>query len=314
MKGVKMLNRGSLLKQIETLLKSQGFKTSDIYEQGSFDLVARKKLQILLLKTFLNIDSINEQNAHEMKQLANIFLASPIIIGEKSRNGFLEEGAIYERYDIPTIGFDTFKNMIMYNEFPEILADRGGYFVKIDGNVIKQYREDYSLSLKELAGLAHVSRATMYKYENGIVRANAETAMILEEILNTKVTLDIDLLKPKQEDIKYNEDINDLSKLGYGVLSTNKSPFDAVAKMKSSDEHSPLLTNVEKNRSEKTLKRMAIPLKDLSMVTTSEPVFIINNDKIKESIGTIPVIKSWELKEFENSKELIKMIKERKEN
>ena len=27
---------------------------------------------------------------------------------------------------------------------------------------------------------------------------------------------------------------------------------------------------------------MAIPLKDLSMVTTSEPVFIINNDKIKE--------------------------------
>lgn len=309
-----MLNRGSLLKQIETLLKSQGFKTSDIYEQGSFDLVARKKLQILLLKTFLNIDSINEQNAHEMKQLANIFLASPIIIGEKSRNGFLEEGVIYERYDIPTIGFDTFKNMIMYNEFPEILADRGGYFVKIDGNVIKQYREDYSLSLKELAGLAHVSRATMYKYENGIVRANAETAMILEEILNTKVTLDIDLLKPKQEDIKYNEDINDLSKLGYGVLSTNKSPFDAVAKMKSSDEHSPLITNIEKNRSEKTLKRMAIPLKDLSMVTTSEPVFIINNDKIKESIGTIPVIKSWELKEFENSKELIKMIKERKEN
>ncbi|MBR3141007.1 MAG: transcriptional regulator, partial [Methanobrevibacter sp.] len=102
--------------------------------------------------------------------------------------------------------------------------------------------------------------------------------------------------------------------LGYGVLSTNKSPFDAVAKMKSSDKDSPLITNVEKNRSEKTLKRMAIPLKDLSMITTSEPVFIINNDKISQTIGTIPVIKSWELKEFENSKELIKMIKERKEN
>ena len=247
--------------------------------------------------------------------MANIFLASPIIIGEKSRNGLLEEGVIYERYEIPTIGFDTFKNMILYNEYPEILADRGGYFVKIDGNVIKQYREEYSMSLKDLANLAHVSRATMYKYENGIVRANTETAMILEEILNTKVTLDIDLLKqPQKEDIEYSDDVNDLSKLGYGVLSTAKSPFDAVAKMKSSDKHSPLMANVEKNRTEKTLKRMAVPLKDLSMVTTSEPVFIINNDKIKESIGTIPVIKSWELKEFENSKELLKMIKERKEN
>ena len=171
------------------------------------------------------------------------------------------------------------------------------------------------MSLKDLASLAHVSRATMYKYENGIVRANTETAMILEEILNTKVTLDIDLLKqPQNEEVKYSDDVNELSKLGYGVLSTNKSPFDAVAKMKTSDKHSPLMANVEKNRNEKTLKRMAIPLKDLSMVTTSEPVFIINNDKIKESIGTIPVIKSWELKEFENSKELLKMIRERKEN
>ena len=312
-----MLTRSQLLQQIENLLKSQGYKTSDIYEQGSFDIVARKNLLILLLKTFQNIDSINESNAHEMKQLANIFLASPIIIGARSRNGMLEEGVIYERYDIPTIGFDTLKNMILYNEYPEILADRGGYFVKIDGNVIKQYREEYSLSLKDLADLAHVSRATMYKYENEIVRANTETAMILEEILNTKVTLDIDLLKqPQPEDIKFSEgeDTIDLSKLGYGVVSTNKSPFDAVAKMKSSEKHSPLMANVEKNRTEKTLKRMAVPLKDLSMVTTSEPVFIINNEKIKKSIGTIPVIKSWELKEFENSKELLKMIRERKEN
>ena len=296
-----MLTRSQLLHNIENLLTSQGFKTSDIYDQGSFDIVARKNLQILLLKTFLNIDSINEQNAHEMKQLANIFLASPIIIGEKSRNGLLEEGVIYERYEIPTIGFETLKNMIVYGEYPEILADRGGYFVKIDGNVIKQYREEYSMSLKD--------------YENGIVRANTETAMILEEILNTKVTLDIDLLQqPQKDNIKYSDDVNDLSKLGYGVLATNKGPFDAVAKMKTSEKQSPLMANVEKNRTEKTLKRMAIPLKDLSMVTTSEPVFIINNDKIKESIGTVPVIKSWELKEFENSKELLKMIKERKEN
>ena len=94
------------------------------------------------------------------------------------------------------------------------------------------------------------------------------------------------------------------------MVSTNKSPFDAVAK----DKNSSLIANVEKNRSQKTLKRMAVPLKDLSMITSSEPVFIINNDKIKESLGTIPVIKSWELKEFERSQELLKLIRERKEN
>lgn len=71
-----MLNRSKMLQEIDNLLTSEGYKTSNIYDQGSFDLVARKNLLILLLKTFLNIDSINEANAHEMKQLANIFLAS----------------------------------------------------------------------------------------------------------------------------------------------------------------------------------------------------------------------------------------------
>lgn len=314
-----MRNRNNMIQELESFLKSEGFETSNIYDQGSFDIVARKKLLILLLKTFKNIDSVNEKNAEEMKQLANIFLASPLIIGEKSRNGKLEEGVIYERYDIPTIGIETLKNIIRYKEFPEIIADRGGYFVKIDGNVLRQYRDEYSLSLKDLADLAHVSRATMYKYENGIVKANTETAMLLEEILNTKITIDIDILKPPENDetIKYSksgEETDYLSKLGYNVVPTNKSPFDAAAKMEESKKNSPLIANIEKNRNEKLLKKMAVPLKDLSLITSSEPVFIINNEKISESLGDIPVIKSWELKEFEKSSELLKLIKERKEN
>lgn len=49
-----MLNRSKMLQEIDNLLTSEGYKTSNIYDQGSFDLVARKNLLILLLKTFLN--------------------------------------------------------------------------------------------------------------------------------------------------------------------------------------------------------------------------------------------------------------------
>lgn len=312
-----MTNRKQIIQEITKMLNSEGFETSNIYDQGAFDIVARRNLLILLLKAFENIDSVNEQNSKEMKQLASIFLASPIIVGEKSRKGPLEEGVVYERYEIPAVSVSTLKNMIFYGEYPEILADRGGYYVKIDGNVLKQFREEYSLSLKDLADLAHVSRATMYKYENEMVRANTETAIQLEEVLNTKITLDIDIFKPKQfdEPINYNptKDNEDLSKLGFGVVSTNRSPFDTVAKIEK-EKSNPLMANLEKNRDEKTLKRMAIPLKDLSLITSSDPVFIINNEKIGDSFDEIPVIRSWELKEFEHSKELIKLIKERREN
>ena len=308
-----MLIRTELIKELMNLLVSEGFKTSDVYEQRCFDLIARKNLLILLLKAFTNVDSINEAHAEEMRKLSQIFLASPIIIGEKSKNGPLEEDVVYERHGVPAICLETLKNMILYKEFPEILADRGGYYVKINGNVLKEYREEYSLSLKDLADLAHVSRTTMYKYENGIVKTNPETAMMIESILNTKITVDIDLFEPPKEMENIESKSKDLNRLGFGVVSTTKSPFDSIAASEEKNKPS-LMVNMEKNRKFKTLEKMAIPLKDLSAITSSESAFIIKNKKFKESIDGIPVIKSWELKEFESSKELLKIIKERRYN
>ena len=322
-------NRNQLIREVYQLLNKEGFETSNIYEQSCFDIVARKKLLILLLKVLVNIDSINESHVEEIRQISNVFLASPIIVGVKSKNHILEEDVVYERHGLPAIGLETLKNMIVYDEYPEILADRGGYYVQINGNVLKEYREEYNLSLKDLADLAHVSRATMYKYENGMVRANTETAMLLEEILNTKITLDIDLFEPYQEDIKLKADTSNLNqtqgsnaqnlaKLGFGVVSTNKSPFDALAKAEiaTKKKENPLIANlnVQDEQNTKTLKKMAISLKDLSLVTSSDPFFVLNDDRIKDSIDGIPVIKSWEMKEVENSKEFLFLIRERRNN
>ena len=40
--------------------------------------------------------------------------------------------------------------------------------------------------------------------------------------------------------------------------------------------------------------------------------FILKDDKIQDAIDGIPVIKSWEMKEFDHSDEFLKLIKERK--
>ncbi|OWT32920.1 transcriptional regulator [Methanobrevibacter sp. 87.7] len=306
-------NRKQLIQEINKILTTEGFQTSNIYNQSCFDMLARRQLILLLMKVLVNIDSVNESHVEEIRKISDVFLASPILVGLKTRNHPLEEDVVYERHGIPAVSINTFKNMIINNEFPEILADRGGYFVNINGDVLKECRNKYSLSLKDLANLAHVSRETIYNYENGKVKANIETAMMLEEVLNTKITFDIDLLEPYQnnEEIKTNEN-NDLAKLGFGVVSTEKSPFDALAKPNTKkNKESPLITDLEKNRDIKTLKKMAVPLKDLSLITLANPFFIIKNDKFKESIEGIPVIKSWELKEADDSAKFLKLVKER---
>ncbi|MDR0901110.1 MAG: transcriptional regulator [Methanobrevibacter sp.] len=330
-------NRNQVIQEINQLLTGSGFETSGVYHQSCFDMAARKKLLLLLLKVLVNIDSMNEAHVHEIRKVAATFLASPLIVGIKSRNYELEEDVVYDRHGIPAIGIETLKNIVLYDEYPDVLADRGGYFVNINGDILREYRDEYSMSLKDLADLAHVSRETIYKYENGIVRANSETAILLEDILNTKITVDINLFEvPEEKTLQKDEkgDLNekknnpvntktkDLTKLGFGVVETKKTPFDALAKLENNLDSdtpnflngSPLIASLEENRTPKTLHKIAISLKDLSLITNSESFFIINNEKIKESLDGIPVIRSWELKESEDSTEFLKIIKERQDN
>ncbi|MDR2623285.1 MAG: transcriptional regulator [Methanobrevibacter sp.] len=311
-------NKNNIIDELIQLLLSEGFETSNIYEKSCFDIFARRELLLLLFKVLVNIDSVNETHVHEIKKISSVFSASPLIVGLKSRNNPLLEDVVYERYGIPAIGVKTLKNMIIYEEYPKLLADRGGYYVQINGDVLKEYREEYSLSLKNLADLANVSRETIYKYENNLVRANPETVMILEEILNMKITLNIDLFEFKdlKEDVEVNnsptnDETKNLVNLGFDVIPTKKTPFNVLSKLKNHEY--PFMTSLEENKVPRPLHKIALSLKDLSLITGSESFFIINNEKFKDSLNGIPVVSSWELKEIENSSEFLKIVKERRD-
>ena len=333
MSGIPM-HRDQVLIEITELLTNHGFETSNIYDRSCFDMVARRELILLLLKVLINVDGFSSQQAQEIKRLAKTFLASPLIVGFKSKTEPLEEDVVYERHGIPVVAPETLRNMVVDEVYPEILADRGGYYVNIDGEILKEVRERESLSLKDLADIAHVSRETIYKYEHGMVRAYPETAMLLESILNMKITLSIDLFKvpetksdllkssetksetekAKVKDVT-NKEPKELIKLGFGVLPTYRTPFDAISQ--TNYKHSPekeniLITNLEKNRSKQILKKMALNVKDLSDITQKEAVFIMESKKVAGCIEGIPAVNTNEIDEMENCREFIRLIKERK--
>lgn len=323
------MHRDQVLLEITELLANHGFETSNIYDRSCFDMVARRELILLLLKVLINVDGFSSQQALEIKRLARTFLASPLIVGFKSKTEPLEEDVVYERHGIPVVAPETLRNMVADEVYPEVLADRGGYYVNIDGKLLKDLRERDKLSLKDLADVAHVSRETIYKYEHGMVRAYPETAMLLESILNMKITLSIDLFKtpeteadimenePAQEPNKPEQDIpnepKELIKLGFGVVPTNRTPFDAISQANNKKEkENILLTNLEKNRNKQMLKKMALNIKDLSDITQKEAVFIMQSKRIIECIEGIPAVNTNEICEMENCREFIRLLKERK--
>jgi len=327
MSGIPM-HRDQVLVEITELLSKYGFQTSNIYDRSCFDMMARRELILLLLKVLINVDGFSNQQALEIKRLAKTFLASPLVVGFKSKTEPLEEDVVYERHGIPVVAPQTLRNMVVDEVYPEILADRGGYYVNIDGHLLSEVREKENLSLKDLADIAHVSRETIYKYEHGMVRAYPETAMLLESILNMKITLSIDLFKsPEKESeilkqetsqndddkVPENKEPRELIKLGFGVQPTYRTPFDAISQAKNQKEkENILLTNLEKNRNKQVLKKMALNVKDLRDITQKEAVFIMESKRIVECIEGIPAVNTHEICQMQNCRELIRLIKERK--
>lgn len=337
------INREQILQDITLLLSTYGYKTSNIYERTCFDILARKDNILIILKILVNIDSLSKSQAEELSKISGTFLASPIIIGLKSKTSPLEDDVVYERHEIPAISPQTLCDIIVNQMHPEILAKRGGYYVKINGELLKQLREKRNLSLKELADLSHVSRETIYKYEQGNSQTYPQTALMLEEILNSPITVSINLLESdniQQLDTTIQEPM-ELIKLGYEIKKSNKTPFDAVSirpednmevanlkkvlsekldeieKIQKSlnkkiNNHELLITNMDRNRNKKTLEKMAEKTSDIAAVTGHNALFVLKHEQENNSINKIPAIYTWELEDMEKNSELKKLIDERK--
>lgn len=339
------ITRENMLYDINVLLNTYDFQTSKIYDRSCFDILARRDDILIILKIYKNIDSLTQSQAEELSKVAGTFLASPIIIGLKSKHNYLEEDVVYERYELPVISPQTLCNIIANEIHPEILSKRGGYYVKVDGKMLKQMREKYNLSLKELADLSHVSRETIYKYEQGNSQTYPETLLMLEEILNTKLSVDINLFESdyyKSLDRKIKEP-RELINLGYDVKSSNKTPFDAISERKLENKklnklkekledtlieveklkrevnkqrvrNNILITNMERRRDEKKLNQIADQTHDIAEITQNEALFVLEDSKDKKIIKKVPSIYTWELKDMDNFEDLIKLIKERKQD
>ena len=130
-----MMDKELLAERVEEVLMKAGFSTSDrcYLRPRSFDLAARKGDLLLLLKILSNIDGLNEQTAVEVRRLSNNLFASPLLVGEKTRDQFLERGAVYFRYGIPTLSLPTLPTACWRESCPWSMLRMGGFMCALTG-------------------------------------------------------------------------------------------------------------------------------------------------------------------------------------
>lgn len=304
--------------EVRDVLAKTGFYLSEkTNTRGlSFDAVARRDEVLLLVKVLLNVDAFSRQSAEELKMIATTLKGSPLLIGERSGAGPLEDGVIYSRSGVPILSRQTFKDFFVQGVPPFIFSAPGGLYVKLDGEALRRAREEKEISLGALADIAGVSRRAIQMYLEGM-SATVDIALRLEEFVGEPLVVPMDPFQYSsrvadqlgnfEEFERFERDVFErLYRLGYDVLPTVKCPFEAFTK----DREIVLLTGVTSAKERADEKGTIVA--NLARIVERDSVLFVERRVSKTTLGGTAVIGRDELRKIRDRAEILELIEERK--
>ena len=312
------VQRGDLIDDVRSLLARAGFAVSERCDLRpvSFDLVARRDRNLLILKVLTNVDALTEAIASEIKLLCRFLEGRPLLVGLRAGAGTLEDGVIYNRHDIPIVTPTTMAEYVLDGTPPMVFAVPGGFYVHLDHDALRQARTDRGVSLGTVAQIAGVSRRAIQMYEQGM-SASIDAAMRLEEFLQRELIRPTDPLAafdpgaaiPAPEPAPETDPMEAfvrrvLESLGYQVRATRRSPFHAL----STQQTDTVLTGM--GRDSPNLRRRARIVESVSRIT-EKPGFFVVERTTRTHIDGVPVVSRTELRRLTDPDKVLQLILER---
>ena len=297
-----------LLQQVTSVLLMAGFEVSERFSlrPRSFDMIASNGYATLVIKVVSHIDSVGEETACDLDQVAHYLRGAPLVVGERARDAELERGAVYVRYGIYAISVATLHDYLVEGIPPLIYASPGGLYVNINGDTLKKIREARNMSLGDLGHLLGVSRRTISKYESGM-GTTLDIAQKIEEIFDIGLVQAIDLTGNEPR-FRHEADRNlgkgpmeFLEEIGMRLHALHRAPFQAMITYRS---HT-ILTGY--GTSQKVLKRAAL-IGNISQVTRTHAMCVCIDHHREQKIGKTLVIGEDRLHRIQDGAELIDLI------
>ncbi|UCC33940.1 MAG: helix-turn-helix domain-containing protein, partial [Candidatus Bathyarchaeota archaeon] len=240
-----MMKRTEILTATESILKEAGFQISErcVARPSCFDLVVRKKEQLALMKVYVNIGNVSTEDATELQAISECISATPFFICTENRKKPLEDDTVYSRYHTYTITPKTLEDTAVHGMYPLVEAGPGGYYVRLDGEKIRERRQRLGLSIGKLADMIGISRRTLYGYEKDMAKASVSVAYNLEWTLGVPVVKSIDIFQSNSKKRGFlaaakriitrhgflQKVLNKFAQIDFEVSCMSRAPFDFIA-------------------------------------------------------------------------------------
>jgi putative transcriptional regulator len=310
------MKRAEILDTSENILEKAGFQRSKrcTSRPSCFDFAAQKDEKLAFIKVYANIGNVSAKDASELQTISKCFSSTHLIIGEKTRRKPLEDDTVYSRYNIYAINPKTLEDVVLRGMYPLVEAGPGGYYIKLDGNLIREKRQERELSVGKMAEMMGISRRTLYGYERGMAKASVSAAYKLEWVLGIPVVQFIDVLQPASDEagffaaakriiVKHRSlqtVFRKFAQFNFRVAYTGRAPFDFIVQC--SGKELKIIGGVA-DKKEQNVDPRTEEIISLGKVINAQPVFITDGEKIPNN--NIPLIHNEDLVKMRDPEEFI---------
>lgn len=338
----------NIVDDVENTFNQSGFDTirCDLaVPRCCFDIFAYQLAEnfhrAIITKVIHNIDGLSSKHIIEINAIAKFLDALPIVIGDSNRRNKLAEDTLYFRMkkQITAISRSTLRNMLVENTEPYLIATRGSFNTRIDGDKLRKKRKELNISRKYLSEKVGISTKTISDYERGgISNSNIDHVKNIERLIGADLSIPIDILSYYETEIKTDDlpqnkpkykkdkasladDIEDLfEELEISHFWTHSSPFDILLKMpvgskRQSSTSFPIISLIFPEVDEKDKRKLNLIRRLLTVLKVYGTAIVDDEvDAKKFKVAGFTPIRKKELKDVRDTRELSKLVRKKQIN
>lgn len=289
--------REKLIDQLGLFLLKKDYAVKTL-SHSCFDLVARGREHIFLIKVLSDANSLSKEMAGEMRRVATYMNSIPVIVAERAGRP-LNDNVIYGRFGIYTLTFETFRSCIEKN--PQFIkSTTAGLTVSVSGDGLRQKRDESGYSINELSRRMGVSSRMIKKYEQENSEMTLAKAERLYDLFGEEVFLPVNIFSADRfrREPPLVDNLADIcrkyTELGFDSSEFRRMPFDIIAR----NERETIVTEFE---------RMNPQVQSISKMMDADNLIIFEK---RRPDSDMPSISREDFLEIEKARELIRFLKE----
>jgi len=234
----------------------------------------------IITKNIVDFDSFKKQVSIQLLLISKLISGIPLLIGLYSSGKEISDLTLYRRHNISAISLETLRKLLQSKEGSKLtkiskFAHRGGIFVNISQDLLKERRKRLHLEMSIISNLTGISRHTLYRYEKGESFPKIESFILLSEILGEDLDVPIQIFEVRAENIpqetlnnyklprsKLQKEVSDyLADKEFSVLWFKSEPFDGLSEPNMEEN-----LNIREKNSFPILTGVATPDKSINSV------------------------------------------------